>query len=39
MRQEARLRHKEIVKGQWADELAYAVLEHEWRARLRALTL
>ena len=39
MRQEARLLHNEFVKGQWADELVYAVLEHEWRARLSALKL
>jgi len=33
MRQEARFVHSQIVKGQWADELVYAVLGHEWRAR------
>jgi RimJ/RimL family protein N-acetyltransferase len=33
MRQEARFVHSQIVKGQWADELVYAVLDHEWRAR------
>jgi len=33
MRQEARFVHNQIVKGQWADELVYAVLDHEWRAR------
>jgi RimJ/RimL family protein N-acetyltransferase len=40
MRQEARFVRNQIVKGQWADELVYAVLDHEWRARRpsRALT-
>jgi RimJ/RimL family protein N-acetyltransferase len=33
MRQEARFAHRQLVKGQWADELVYAILEHEWRAR------
>jgi RimJ/RimL family protein N-acetyltransferase len=33
MRQEARFVHNQIVKGQWTDELVYAVLDHEWRAR------
>ncbi|HEX5290568.1 MAG TPA: GNAT family protein [Streptosporangiaceae bacterium] len=33
MRREAHFVHSEIVTGQWADELVYAVLEHEWRAR------
>ena len=33
MRQEARFVHNQIVKGPWADELVYAILDHEWRAR------
>ena len=33
MRQEARFVHNQIVKGQWADELVYAILDHEWRTR------
>lgn len=33
MRREAHLRHCEIVKGEWADELVYAILDHEWKAR------
>lgn len=33
MRQGARFVHNQIVKGQWADELVYAILDHEWRAR------
>lgn len=33
MRQEACFVHNQIVKGQWADELVYAILDHEWRAR------
>ena len=32
MRQEARFVHNQIVKGQWADELVYAILDHERRA-------
>jgi RimJ/RimL family protein N-acetyltransferase len=32
MRQEAHFVHNQIVKGQWTDELIYAVLDHEWRA-------
>lgn len=32
MRLEAHLVHSELVKGQWSDELVYAILEHEWRA-------
>jgi RimJ/RimL family protein N-acetyltransferase len=32
MRQEARFVHNQIVKGQWADGLVYATLDHEWRA-------
>jgi RimJ/RimL family protein N-acetyltransferase len=33
MRREAHLRHPEMVKGAWADEFIYAMLEHEWRER------
>jgi putative ABC transport system ATP-binding protein len=33
MRQEARFGPNQIVRGQWADELVYAILDHEWRAR------
>ena len=33
MRQEAHFVHNEIVKGRWADELVYAILDDEWRAR------
>ncbi|WP_116205680.1 GNAT family N-acetyltransferase [Amycolatopsis circi] len=32
MRQEARLRENEVVKGVWTDELVYAMLEDEWKA-------
>ncbi|HUA27388.1 MAG TPA: GNAT family protein [Streptosporangiaceae bacterium] len=35
MRREAHLRHPEMVKGAWADELVYAMLEHEWEERCR----
>jgi RimJ/RimL family protein N-acetyltransferase len=30
MRQEAHLRENEWFKGEWTDELDYALLEHEW---------
>ncbi|MEV6871932.1 GNAT family protein [Amycolatopsis sp. NPDC051128] len=33
MRREAHLRENEIVKGEWTDELIYAMLEDEWKAR------
>ena len=33
MRQEAHFISNEIVKGRWADELVYAILDHEWTAR------
>lgn len=31
MRQEAHLRQNEIFKGDWGDELIFAILEDEWR--------
>jgi RimJ/RimL family protein N-acetyltransferase len=31
MRREAHFLHNEIFKGEWADELVYAMLEHEWK--------
>lgn len=33
MRREAYLRQNEIVKGEWTDEMIYAILAAEWRAR------
>ena len=33
MRPEAHHRSSEMFKGQWADVLVYALLDHEWRAR------
>lgn len=33
MRCEARLRENEFIKGEWCDELVYAMLADEWRAR------
>ena len=33
MRQEAHLRDNEIFKGEWSDELVFAILEDEWKAR------
>jgi RimJ/RimL family protein N-acetyltransferase len=35
MRREAHLRHSEMIKGCWADELVYAILDQEWRASPR----
>jgi RimJ/RimL family protein N-acetyltransferase len=32
MRLEARLVENELVKGEWADELSYAMLDREWAA-------
>jgi RimJ/RimL family protein N-acetyltransferase len=36
MRREAHFVENELFKGAWGDELVYAMLEHEWRARPRA---
>jgi RimJ/RimL family protein N-acetyltransferase len=33
MRKEAQFRENEIVKGEWTDELVFAMLEDEWKAR------
>jgi RimJ/RimL family protein N-acetyltransferase len=33
MRREAHLVHNEFVKGEWTDELIYAILRTEWSAR------
>jgi RimJ/RimL family protein N-acetyltransferase len=33
MRREAHFRHNEIFKGEWGDELIYAILADEWAAR------
>jgi RimJ/RimL family protein N-acetyltransferase len=35
MRREAHLRENEIVKGEWTDELVYALLRTEWTAQPR----
>jgi RimJ/RimL family protein N-acetyltransferase len=32
MRREAHFREKEFVKGEWCDELVYAILATEWTA-------
>ena len=32
MRREAHLRENEFVKGEWVDELVYAILDDEWHA-------
>ena len=34
MRREAHLRENEFVKGEWVDELVYAILATEWRSAL-----
>jgi RimJ/RimL family protein N-acetyltransferase len=34
MRQEARLVHNEFFKGEWSNELDFAILADEWRARV-----
>ena len=36
MRREAHLVQNEIVKGEWSDEVVYAMLRHEWDARAKA---
>ena len=36
MRREAHLRENEFIKGEWCDELVYAMLASEWRARSEA---
>jgi RimJ/RimL family protein N-acetyltransferase len=33
MRREAHFRQNELIKGEWWDEVVYAVLEDEWKAR------
>ena len=33
MRREALFRENELVKGEWTDELVYALLEDEWLTR------
>jgi RimJ/RimL family protein N-acetyltransferase len=35
MRREAHFMHNEVFKGEWGDELVYAMLDHEWRASRR----
>jgi RimJ/RimL family protein N-acetyltransferase len=32
MRQEAHFREAEVFKGEWGDELVFAILEEEWRS-------
>jgi RimJ/RimL family protein N-acetyltransferase len=36
MRREAHFVHNEIFKGEWGDELLYAMLDHEWANRRQA---
>lgn len=33
MRREGHFRHNELIKGAWSDQVLYAMLEDEWRAR------
>lgn len=33
MRREAFFHHNELIKGAWSDQVVYAMLEDEWRAR------
>ena len=33
MRREAHFVHNHIVKGEWTDELIFAILDQEWEAR------
>jgi RimJ/RimL family protein N-acetyltransferase len=35
MRREAHFRHDEIFKGEWSDQLVYAMLDDEWHSRTR----
>jgi RimJ/RimL family protein N-acetyltransferase len=35
LRQEAHLVENEWIKGEWTDELVYAILQDEWRAQVR----
>jgi RimJ/RimL family protein N-acetyltransferase len=35
MRREASFMHSEFIKGEWVDELVFAILDQEWKARLR----
>lgn len=35
MRREAHFTQNMMVKGEWTDELVYAILDHEWKARQR----
>ena len=38
MRREAHLVQNEFVRGEWTDELVYAVLEDEWRDRVAGVS-
>jgi RimJ/RimL family protein N-acetyltransferase len=38
MRREAHFVQNEIFKGEWGDELVYAMLEQEWRSRQPVIT-
>lgn len=35
MRREALFRENELTRGEWTDEVVYALLQHEWRAMRR----
>jgi RimJ/RimL family protein N-acetyltransferase len=38
MRKEAHFMHSEFIKGEWAGELVFAILDQEWRARSHTRT-
>jgi RimJ/RimL family protein N-acetyltransferase len=38
LRREAHFTQNLLVKGEWTDELVYAILDHEWKARLPRTT-
>ncbi len=33
MRREGHFHHHELIRGAWSDQVLYAILEDEWRAR------
>ena len=35
MRREAHFIHNEVFKGEWGDELVYAILREEWLKRVQ----
>jgi RimJ/RimL family protein N-acetyltransferase len=35
MRKEAHFMQNQFMKGEWVDELVFAILDQEWRARVQ----